>query len=190
MSAPRLVRLVLLLATMMFCSAGLASARPLDKFHVRNFPDIVQGMSLAQLKKLVGNLNYNCPQRLGQSADDPLIYEIYLCDEPQIYLSFCNDQLYWAVTYRKGGFRQFVREIKTYKHNKAFAAYLEAGDVTVQTRAPAEGGGVIEDQLSVLLQNHEYTLTMTLYGAPTGEVGVVSEIRMTYQAKVDPSSCQ
>jgi len=189
MSAQRLVGLILLLVAVAV-SAEPASARPLDKFHVRNFPDIVQGMSLAELKKRVGNLNRNCPQRLEQSTDDPLIYEIYLCDAAQVYLSFCNDQLYWAVTYRRGGFRQFVREIKTYKRNKAFAAYLTAGDVTVRTRAPAEGGGGIEDQLSVLLQNHEYTLTMTLYGAPAGTVGVASEIRLVYQAKVDPNSCQ
>ena len=190
MSAHRTFSLTLLLLAVLYLYVGSASARPIDIFHVRNYPDILQGMSLAALKNVVGKLNNNCPQRLERSADNPSIYKIYICDEPQIYLSFCNDRLYWASTFLRGGFFKFVREIKTFKSNKAMAAFLDVKDVTVDTRAVVDGAVVSENQLSVHLERDEYTLIMTLFGAPPGKLGVESEIRMNFQAKLDTSTCK
>ena len=189
-SALQIFRLTLLLLAAMYLYVGSVAARPIDKFHVRNFPDIVQEMSLATLKNVVGTLNRSCPQRLERSANDPSIYVIYLCDEPQIFLSFCNDRLFWASTFLRGGFLMFVREIKTFKSNRAMAAFLKVTDVTVDTRAVVDGAVVSENQMSVHLERAEYTLTMTLFGAPPGKLGVESEIRMDFQAKLDTSTCK
>lgn len=191
MNSNRLLFLaVVLLLISLYPTTELAASHPTHKFHVRNFPDIVQGMSLSALKGVVGKLNRNCPQKLERSTDDPAVYIIYICQEPQVYLSFCNDELYWASTFRRGGFGRFVREIKTYKRNSAMAAYLKVRDVAAKTGALSNGAVINRDELSVQLHRDEYTLTMTLTGNSTNGIGVESEIRMDFQANLDPNTCR
>ena len=166
-----------------------SSGATVDGFSVYSRGGIRQGKSYAQIVELLSQNVRRCPQKLVPASHDSNIYVVIVCEKPEVYLSFCQDSLYWASITLNRGFHTFVQLMQTYSSKTRAGGRLKTSDSTATSRIRKGSKTLVDYEFSLQLLAPKYQVTLTLFGDPDDEKGVATDIRVDYQARINRKNC-
>jgi len=171
-------------------SGKTSSGATLGGFAVYGRAGIRQGKSTAQIVEDLKNSGRRCAQELVPSIHDPSIQVITSCGKPEVYLSFCNDELYWASVTRKGGFSNMVNAMHYFTDGGVAGRHFSASDISTKLQV-RNGEEISQDyELSMRMTGKQYHVTMTMFAKRGNIREIENEFRLDYQALINAAQCR
>lgn len=157
-------------------------------FRVLGYREIEQGQSHGQVLEALKKSTRQCRQDLTGASHDASLFVIKSCFEPKVYLSFCDDKLYWASTVVKGDFAAFIGMLRIFTRS-GLAGDFKVSDAIVKPQVRRDNKVVQDYELSLVMSGTKYDVTLTMFADGQPVKGVASDYRLDYQAHVDADKC-
>ncbi len=161
-----------------------------DGFRVAGFPEVAQGLSQGELVRALEGKQGTCKHDLVRSSHDASIFVVRSCDEPKVYVSFCNGKLYWASTYLPGGFSSVVSHLWTATGIGGPNAEFKVENATGRTKIIRSGEVAQDYEMTLHLRGSDFGMALTMFAAGQDGEGVADDYRIDYQSNLDPKECR